>query len=205
MPETRASQPLLTERFVCALKLALEIHGRDIRKSTAIPYMAHLLAVSALVLEYGGGEDAAIGGLLHDAVEDSKNGAETARQIREEFLDRVADIVDGCSDAVAIPDEGKEDWEPRKRAYLEHLKEDSDPDTLLVSACDKLYNARAIVADLKAIGAKLWERFTEKDPEKQLWYYESLADAYGDRIPRVLEAELKLAVAEMRLLVVAQA
>ena len=63
-------QPFLTRRFELALQFASGLHHSQCRKGTPIPYISHLMAVSALVLEAGGDEDVAIAELLHDAVED---------------------------------------------------------------------------------------------------------------------------------------
>lgn len=198
MPEAAESPPLLTDRFQRAFALASELHATQVRKGTSVPYVAHLMSVAALVLEHGGGEDAAIGGLLHDAVEDSDDGAATEARIRREFGDRVGDIVMGCSDAVAVPGQPKPPWRERKEAYIERLARENDPDVLLVSACDKLHNARTIVADLRVIGSALWDRFSQNDPVAQLWYYHSLADCYQRRVPSALSGEVDHAVAEMR-------
>lgn len=138
--------------------MACEGHAAQLCKGTRIPYLAHVMSVAALVLEHGGREDAAIGGLLHDAVEDSADGTRTEQRIREELGDDVAGIVMGCSDAVAVPGQPKPPWRDRKAAYLGRLAGEDDPDVLLVSACDKLHNARAIIADLRAVGPALWER-----------------------------------------------
>ncbi len=59
---------VLTDRFDRAVLYATYIHGGQIRKGTTVPYVAHLLAVAATVLEYGGSEDVAIAALLRDAV-----------------------------------------------------------------------------------------------------------------------------------------
>lgn len=190
MPEPRLSPPLLSARFGRAFALASEVHAAQVRKGTTIPYLAHLMSVAALVLEHGGGEDAAIGGLLHDAVEDSSDGAAMEQRIRGELGGRVAGIVMGCSDAVAVPGQAKAPWRERKAAYLDRLAAEADPDVLLVSACDKLHNARSVAADLRAIGPALWDRFTQKDPVAHIWYYQSLAAAYRGRVPAGLSAEL---------------
>lgn len=201
MPETAATPALLTDRFQRAFALASELHATQVRKGTSVPYLAHLMSVAALVLEYGGGEDAAIGGLLHDAVEDSANGAQTEARIRRELGDRVGDIVMGCSDAVAIPGQPKPPWRERKAAYIERLAQENDPDVLLVSACDKLHNARSIVTDLRVIGPMMWDRFNENDPAAQLWYYQSLASCYHGRVPPALSGSVEHAVTEMCALV----
>lgn len=191
---------MLTERFQRAFAMASEIHARQLRKGTRIPYVAHLMSVAALVLEHGGSEDAAISGLLHDAVEDSDDGAVTERRIRAEFGDHVADTVLGCSDAVGAPGQAKPPWRERKETYLRHLADTRDSDVLLVSACDKLHNARSIVADLRKVGQELWSRFSEADVASQLWYYQSLADSYPGRVPAPLADEVARVVAEMRTL-----
>ena len=127
------------------------------RKKTGIPFVAHILGVTAIALEYGANETEAIGALLHDTVEDC-GGAERLRDIREKFGDDVARIVDGCTDTYETP---KPPWLERKRSYIEHLK-DSDSSTRLVSASDKLHNTRAILAELRRHGLEVFERFGGK-------------------------------------------
>jgi (p)ppGpp synthase/HD superfamily hydrolase len=103
----------------------------------------------------------------------------------------VAALVLGCSDTVAVPGQAKPPWRDRKQGYLDKLAGETDPDVLLVSACDKLHNTRSVLADLRAEGAAVWQRFNQPDPSVQLWYYSSLADIYRDHglDPR-LQAEL---------------
>src|ERR1700683_3058694 len=194
MPESTTRAPLLTERFQRAFALASQVHAHQLRKGTRIPYMAHLMSVAALVLEYGGSEDAAIAGLLHDSVEDSADGAALAAQMPAQLGPHVAAVVLACSDAVAVEGQPKAPWRERKHAYLEHLASEHDPDTLLVSACDKLHNARAIVSDLRAVGATVWDRFSQTDPLAHLWYYKSLVACYVDRVPQQLYDELSTTV-----------
>src|SRR5215467_3093305 len=88
----------LTSRFDEALLFAVRQHQSQFRKGTRIPYVAHLLSVAALVLEDGGDEDEAIAALLHDAVED-QGGAAMRAEIAGRFGERIATIVDGCTDA----------------------------------------------------------------------------------------------------------
>lgn len=164
MGESDTTAPLLTARFQRAFAVASEVHATQVRKGTHIPYLAHLMSVAALVLEHGGREDAAIAGLLHDAVEDSGDGKQMETRIRKEFGDRVADIVMGCSDAVAIAWQDKPPWRERKEQYLLRLREETDTDVLLVSACDKLHNLRSILTDLRAIGSALWDASARKTP-----------------------------------------
>ena len=90
--------PKLGARFTEALVYTTDLHSRQRRKGTDLPYIAHLLSVAALVIEDGGDEDEAIAALLHDAVED-QGGLPTLAVIRERFGERVAAIVLGCTDA----------------------------------------------------------------------------------------------------------
>lgn len=181
----------LTDRFDRALLYATQVHGGQVRKGTSIPYVAHLLAVAATVIEYGGSEDMAIAALLHDAVED-QGGRPRLSDIRNRFGDRVAGIVESCSDSVvnAAAGERKADWRTRKTRYIAHLST-VDQDTLLVSLADKVHNARSILRDLRKpdVGASVWTRFTNPKTET-LWYYRELATAFGKHFPGQLANEL---------------
>ena len=176
----------LTERFARAVDYARTAHTGQTRKGTAIPYITHLLGVAALVLEFGGDEDQAIAGLLHDTLEDC--GAHHEPIIRQHFGDRVADIVLACTDGTAEdkgthtdPGAKRRDWLARKQAYLAHLAQASD-DVLLVSACDKLHNARSIVQDIEdpSVGLAVFERFTA-GRDGTLWYYRTLLQPFMAR------------------------
>jgi len=162
---------VLTPRYAEAVQYASELHAGQTRKSTNIAYISHLLGVSSLVLEAGGDEDMAIAALLHDGPED-QGGQATLDEIRVRFGDRVAHIVEGCSDSLSDDPEDKDPWKDRKVTYLGHLK-DADDDTLAVSLADKLHNARAIATDLMITGPSTWDRFNASPPEI-LWYYESI-------------------------------
>lgn len=162
---------MLTQRYIEAVALAFELHREQTRKGTGIPYISHLLSVSALALEYGADEDEAIAALLHDAAED-QGGVATITMIRGRFGDRVANIVEGCSDS--LTDE-KLEWRARKETYLAHLAT-ADASVALVSGCDKLHNARSILSDLHRVGDALWDRFSG-GREGVLWYYAGLCES----------------------------
>jgi (p)ppGpp synthase/HD superfamily hydrolase len=186
----------LTGRFDAALQLASDLHRTQMRKSTDIPYVAHLLAVAGLVLEHGGTEDEAIAGLLHDAVED-QGGKATAEHIRRQFGDTVADLVCALSDTDVTP---KPPWRMRKEEYLLHLEE-APVGLLRVSAADKLHNVRSIVRDYLHAGEDLWNRFSAPSSD-QIWYYRSLADVFRRRLGGPLASDLSRAVADLEWLMV---
>ncbi len=182
---------LLTPRFERALVYATRLHSRQLRKGSRVPYVAHLLAVAALVLEHGGSEDLAIAALLHDAVED-QGGPRTLAAIRRRFGSAVASVVSACSDTDVTP---KPPWRPRKEAYLAHLRH-APAQVRLVSAADKLHNARSTVADLRVQGPDVWSRF-HAGPDDQLWYYRSLVAIFRELGPSALADELGRVVSEM--------
>jgi (p)ppGpp synthase/HD superfamily hydrolase len=184
----------LTTAFEKALQYTLIIHAGQKRKGTDIPYFAHLLSCAALALDNGANEVEAIAALLHDAGEDA-GGEGRIRDIRSRFGNDVADIVDGCTDAYVIP---KPPWRQRKEAYIVHLPKASKS-VRLVSAVDKLHNARAILSDYRKIGEELWSRF-KGGKEGTLWYYRSLVGAFNEACENDLEAK-DCKVADMKALV----
>jgi GTP pyrophosphokinase len=153
------------------------------------------MLVSALVLEAGGDEDYAIAALLHDAVEDSDNGAVMLDRIRGQFRPRVASIVEACSDSSATPGEAKPPWRERKERYIAHLQA-ADADALLVSACDKLHNASAIVADMREIGVKVFDRF-DASPADEIWYHQEICTVLSSRIRPTLAWKLRRVIIDM--------
>lgn len=183
---------ILSARFDEALVYASQLHREQMRKGSPTPYVGHLLAVAALVLENGGDEDAAIAALLHDAMED-QGGRPTLEEIRRRFGERVAETIEGCSDSDTVP---KPPWRERKVRYIAHLV-DATPSMLLVTAADKLHNARSIVADLRRQGAAVWQHF-KGGKEGTLWYYREVLAALRNRgFAPALVDQLAETVAEM--------
>ena len=168
---------MLTERFDEALAYASELHREQRRKGSGVPYVSHLLAVCALTLEYGGEEDEAIAALLHDAIED-QGGPVARAEILRRFGPDVTEIVEGCTDADEWP---KPPWRARKERYIRHVRDES-ASVRLVSACDKLHNARSLVMDYRICGEVLWDRFMG-GRSGTLWYYRAMVNtlrAAGD-------------------------
>jgi (p)ppGpp synthase/HD superfamily hydrolase len=166
--------PALDSRFEEALIFATRLHQGQTRKGKDLPYISHLLAVTALVFQAGGDEDEVIAALLHDAVED-QGGLDTLAEIRRRFGERVAMIVEGCSDSLVIP---KPPWLERKTNYLAHLAT-APPEVRRVSLADKLHNARTILADLEEYGEETWTRFNG-GRQGSLWYYQSLVEIFQE-------------------------
>jgi GTP pyrophosphokinase len=195
MPSDELLANPLSDRFNDALDYAATLHRTQARKGAQIPYVSHLLGVASLVLEHGGTEDEAIAGLLHDAIED-QGGAATGETIGARFGAAVHAIVKGCTDSDASP---KPPWKKRKEDYFAHIQH-APAAVKLISTADKLYNARAILADYRTVGEKLWSRFTG-GRDGTLWYYRALVGALRVEGPtdprRGLVDELERVVTEL--------
>jgi (p)ppGpp synthase/HD superfamily hydrolase len=188
--KTATSRPF-SPRFLKALEYAARLHGRQIRKKTDRPYIGHLLNVTSIVIEYGGDEEMAVAALLHDAVED-QGGLLRLRDIRKKFGQRVAHIVDGCTDSYTEP---KPPWLERKRAYVARVANEP-PETRLVSAADKLSNVRETVHDLREQGNDVFARFAGKK-QGTLWYYRALVEEFRKAGATPLVEELARCVDEL--------
>jgi GTP pyrophosphokinase len=182
---------ILSQRFIDALTFATTLHANQIRKGSGVPYISHLLGVTSIALEHGANEDEAIAALLHDAIED-QGGVATREEIRRRFGDTVTEIVNGCTDADTTP---KPPWLQRKEAYIAHIPTASTS-VRLVSAADKLHNARSILTDYYIVGEAVWKRF-QGGKEGTLWYYRSLVVAFRQAGSSPLIDELERVVSEL--------
>lgn len=165
---------ILTDRFAEALTYAERLHRAQTRKGNDTPYVAHLLAVCATVLEWGGDEDTAIAALLHDAVED-QGGLDTLAAIENRFGLRVAGIVSACTDSIASDRTKKAPWLDRKQAHLAKLSS-ATPEVALVTAADKLHNIQATIRNVRHQGLVTLSRFNSS-PEQMLWYFARVCQA----------------------------
>jgi (p)ppGpp synthase/HD superfamily hydrolase len=187
----------LTERFVEAVRYATHWHRNQARKSTTLTYILHPLGVASLVLEAGGDEDQAIAGLLHDVPEDC-GGEPRLIEIEDLFGRRVAEIVRGCSDTLVEDRENKAPWRKRKQEHIDHIKASEDKGLHLVTASDKLHNARAIATDLQNQGSSVWVRFNA-GKEDILWYYDSMLEVLTQKsVSKAILTPLASAIEVMR-------
>lgn len=163
-----------------AIELAVKAHKKQKRKGTSKAYITHPFAVSVLLARAGCSEEVIVAGILHDVVEDARIKPD---RIREEFGDKVASIVEQCTE----PDK-RRCWEKRKQHTLDSLKE-AGLDVKFVACADKLHNIRTIARDYRAVGDRVWRRFRRgRDDQKR--YYESLVQLL--RIKRGPSAYQKL-------------
>lgn len=189
----------LTGRFSSAVDYARHLHIER-RRGTSIPFMAHLLGVAALVMGEAGRvpfpvtEEMVIAALLHDAVEDH-GGLPRLEDIRSNFGEDVARMVEGLSDSFEADANQKRSWEERKQAYIDRLKDEME-DVRLISAADKLYNARTVLDEYRAIGPKVWDRF-KRGRGSQLWYFHELLKVFKSKGTNRIADELERVVAEL--------
>ncbi len=167
-------RPMYGARLVSAVEFACTHHSGQRRKGSGAPYVTHPMAVASLVAEFGGDEEQAIAAMLHDIIEDCDVMRE---DVAERFGERVAEMVEACTDTDATP---KPPWRPRKEAHIAHVR-GLTPDKKLVIACDKLHNARSIVTDRhrSSVGEVVWTRF-RADRVDVIWYYKAMAEALRD-------------------------
>lgn len=198
--ENKAEQLHLSGRFTSAIDYARVLHIER-RKGTDIPYMAHLLGVASLVMSEAGHvpfpvtEEMVMAALLHDAAEDH-GGAMRLKDIEHSFGSKVARMVEGLSDSFADDPNNKQPWLERKRAYLQRLRGE-DPDVQLISAADKLYNARAILEDYRVIGPEIWKRF-KRGRNDQIEYFDELVKIFKAAGTSRIVEELERVVNELR-------
>lgn len=191
---------MLTDRYKQALVFAADVHEGHTRKQTDVAYLAHLISVSALVMEHGGSEVEAIAGLLHDSIEDRGNeyvsrfeieprtGRDALKRDIELLFGRdVLEIVLHCTDDEYLPQRtpsvkgSAEEWLLRKETFLEQLRRSDDKGALRVTCADKLHNARSLLADYELEGEAVWEVFRTGNKADQVWYYGSIAEILRER------------------------
>jgi GTP pyrophosphokinase len=189
-----------TEKLTRAFEYARHLHIER-RKGTGIPAMAHLMGVASLVIGEAGlshfpvTEDMVVAALLHDAVEDH-GGASRLEDIRQNFGADVARMVEGLSDSLAEDPNAKDPWEKRKEAYIDRLR--GEPaDVRLISAADKLYNARSILEDYRVIGAEVWRRF-KRGRDLQIWYFETILEVFKSAGKSRIVDEFERVVVELK-------
>jgi (p)ppGpp synthase/HD superfamily hydrolase len=185
---------ILTPQFEAALTFAYRLHAQQLRKDNQTPYIAHLLSVTALVLEHQGTEAEAIAALLHDAIED-QGGIPTREKIRSQFGDEISAIIEGCTDSDTQP---KPPWYERKQRYLHQIKT-AAPSVRLVALADKLHNARSLLQLLRHQGSSAWDNFGGKKAGT-LWFYQAFLDLYQTSSPNPMLHEFQQIVVQLKTL-----
>lgn len=186
--------PLLSTRLDLAIRTATWAHRQQQRKGTELPYIVHPFAVMTIASKVTSDEDVLIACLFHDSIEDVPD-VYSKDAMRDEFGERVVQIVEGVT-----KDDSLRDWRERSEAYLRHL-EKAMPESVMVSAADKIHNLQSILFDYELYGEELWERFNA-GKESQLWWYEAVAGVVEQRLPdSPLAVELQRLTTELKAIV----
>jgi (p)ppGpp synthase/HD superfamily hydrolase len=155
-------------RYDEALRLAARAHRNQLRKGTDIPYIAHPVAVSVILLRHGFDEDLAVAGLLHDVVEDCDVPLAAIEAAFGPLVARLVDAVSETKTAGGV----ERPWEERKAEKLAHLHA-GGPDVAALKAADALHNIHSILVDMRAVGEAVWQRF-KRGAQPTLWYYQEI-------------------------------
>jgi (p)ppGpp synthase/HD superfamily hydrolase len=199
--QVEKSKPRYTSGVLttAALGLAAEQFADKARKGGDTPYLSHLLAVSALVMEHGGSEEQSAAALLHDIIEDCNVSAIqlvdllVERGADQAVAERVTQMVEATTDGQASDKRNTSDWRRRKLTHLDGLaaKPLNHP-ALLVSLADKVHNAEATLAQVRsgqsANNIYAGAEFNAKAAD-QKWYYTSLAAVFGKQLSRDVNAQ----------------
>ena len=156
-----------------AIIFAVKAHANTERRGKGFPYIVHPMEAVEIVATMTTDQELLAAAALHDVVEDTDV---TVDEIRKEFGDRIAKLVDAESDKFEAGKTEEESWHERKQAAIDRLAA-ATHDAKIVALGDKLSNMRAIARDYQDIGDKLWERFHAKDPKDHEWHYRGLAGA----------------------------
>ncbi|MCI8829766.1 MAG: bifunctional (p)ppGpp synthetase/guanosine-3',5'-bis(diphosphate) 3'-pyrophosphohydrolase [Lachnospiraceae bacterium] len=153
-----------------AALFAAKAHEGAVRKGSNIPYITHPMETAVIVSMMTDDKEVIAAALLHDVIEDAGVSED---ELREQFGDRVAWLV-----AKESEDKSRT-WEERKATTIKKL-ETAERDSKILALGDKLSNLRCTARDYMHIGDKVWERFHQKDPKMQCWYYTGVLKQLGD-------------------------
>ena len=160
-----------------AIKFAVDAHADTERRGKGFPYVIHTLEAMEIVATITNDPELLAAAALHDTVEDTDV---TIEQIRAEFGDRVAEIVDSESDKFDPGVSEEDSWRDRKQAAIDRLSAASR-DSKIVAMGDKLSNMRAIARDFNQVGDKIWDLFhAPGGRDDHEWHYRGLAAALCD-------------------------
>lgn len=167
----KKKQTIDTQLVDRAIIFATKAHASAVRKGSSLPYIVHPLEAMAIVATITSDQELMAAALLHDVVENTDFGLD---DIRREFGNRVADLVDAETSREIEGVSHVDSWRMRKQATIDELAKASR-DVQIVALGDKLSNMRAMAFNYRQHGDHVWERFNEKNPASHAWYYNQLA------------------------------
>ena len=154
-----------------AIVFAAKAHDGMRRKKSEAPYILHPMEAAVIVGTMTDDQHLIAAAALHDVVEDT---GVTIEEVEEKFGKRVRELVQAETEDKREELPPSATWRIRKEESLAELKNAEDIAVLMVWLGDKLANMRAIYRDFKVEGNAMWQRFNQKDPAQQAWYYRSI-------------------------------
>ncbi len=191
-----------TERLDKAIRTAAWAHEQQgqHRKGTDIPYIIHPFGVMIIASSETQDEDTLISCLLHDVLEDVDRDTYSESDMRRDFGDTVTDTVQYVS-----KDDSIADWRQRSQAYMDRIEQHGNDASLIVCAADKIHNLQSVIIDYRVIGDDVWEKFTTRNYDDQLWWYESIAALLRRKQPELqLTKQLESLLTELQQLIAAR-
>lgn len=185
-----------TERLDRAIRVAARAHEKQgqHRKGSDTPYIIHPFGVMLIAGQVTDDEDTLIACLLHDVIEDVDPAIYSAEEMKKDFGERVAEIVMDVT-----KDETLHDWQESADAYLRHLGSHASDAAVIVSASDKIHNISAVITDYKVMGEKLWQIFSTKSADDQMWYYGAVLAVVKERgVDQMLSSQLESRIADLQ-------
>ena len=168
-----ANAHINTELLDRAIIFAVKAHAGTERRGKGFPYIVHPMEAVEIVATITPDQELLAAAALHDTVEDTDV---TVEVLREEFGDRIANLVAAESDVFIEGLSEEESWHTRKQAAIDRLAA-APHDAKIVALGDKLSNMRAIARDFAVQGDALWKIFHVSDPTEHEWHYRGLANS----------------------------
>lgn len=186
----------LTERLDKALRTSSWAHEQagEHRKGGDIPYIIHPFGVMIIASEVTDNEDTLIACLLHDILEDVPSHIYDEHKMITDFGENVTSIVKDVSKDMDI-----NDWREASESYLKNLETKASDEAIIVSASDKIHNVLSTIIDYEKIGDDIWDIFTTKNVDDQLWWYDSILNVLKQRsAPTLLVEKLNTYITKLR-------
>lgn len=156
-----------------AIAYAAQVHDGMRRKKSSAPYILHPMEASVIVGTMTDDQELIAAAALHDVVEDTDTPIE---EIEKRFGKRVRELVESETEDKRADLPPSDTWRIRKVESLAVLKNTDDLGVLMVWLGDKLANMRSLYREWKVEGDAMWQRFNQKDPKEQAWYYRSIVE-----------------------------
>ena len=168
-----------------AIIFAASWHKGAIRKGSHLPYIIHPIETMMLVAKMTSDNDVIAAASLHDVIEDT---ACTVEELREEFGDRITELVLMESENKRQGESKASTWKVRKQENL-NREMHAPIEAKLIMLADKVSNMRSTLNDYRISQDDIWKKFNMQDRKEQEWYYRSVAEVLKELADQPLYQE----------------